>query len=133
MSQKNDYTWTYNGNDYELDMGDYETAKRFENAVDVMANREKEISKEVNLSDSIRLHCEAYYEFFDSIFGEGAAEKIFEGKRNMRLCSEVYFNKFIPFIRNQSVQFRNYANQFTKNPQNRAQRRQNKPNKHWSR
>lgn len=128
MSQ-NDYTWEYNGESYELDLDDLETSERFENAIDILTKREKEMTKDGKLSTTIRGYCAMYYEFFDNIFGEGSANKIFEGKTNARLCEEVYFNSFIPFAKKQGDKMRSRRQNLARMPQNREQRRHGNKNR----
>lgn len=39
-------------------------------------------------SDIIRAQCACFYVFFDTLFGEGAGERILCGKNSIKLCTE---------------------------------------------
>ena len=39
-------------------------------------------------SDIIRAQCACFYVFFDTLFGEGAGERILCGKNSIKLCNE---------------------------------------------
>lgn len=121
----NHTVWKYNGNSFVLDLEDQDDIERFEEAVRVLESREKNLPKDGPLSLRNGAYCNAYCEFFDSVFGAGSAEKIFNGKRNSRVCDFVYFEEFIPFIRNQSTEKNNRSRSMVnKYKPNREQRRQ---------
>lgn len=124
MSQEDIYTWQYNGHDFELDLEDRDTAIRFEKAVDKADEAIRNVKKDGNLSDAIKQMCDAYYTFFDELFGAGTSTKLFEGKYNTRLCESAYFDSLIPFARKQTNYINNRQRQRLE-PQNRQQRRFN--------
>ncbi len=50
----------------------------------------------------MRAYCEMYCTLFDDLFGAGAAQKLFEGRRNARECDEVY-DSFLGFVKAQNA------------------------------
>ena len=86
---ENNYIWSINGCEFEVDMEDAETADRYVSALKVLENPQ---NTEVNsLSEKIRTHCKAFREFYDAFLGEGASEKIFSGiSDNSRKYDEVF-------------------------------------------
>lgn len=76
---------TINGKDLEFDIYDAEQAEKFEKAMDRVVQKVNALQKEkLTLSQSIRKQCEAVAEYFDSLFGAGAAAMIFDGKTNLK-------------------------------------------------
>ena len=76
---------TVNGVEFEFDMYDYDTAQRYESALVLLQTR---VADSQSLPDVIKESCESVFQFFDALFGEGAAEKVFNGKLNARVCTE---------------------------------------------
>ena len=72
--------------DIEVDFSftDADDVARFENAAKkVYEEAEKNKKKETSASEVIREECNIIEEFFDSVFGEGISQKLFEGKKDI--------------------------------------------------
>lgn len=72
---------------FEVDFSftDADCLERLENAtkkVKEKANQEEK--EELSLSEAIRKECKILDDFFDEIFGEGTAKKIFKGKKDLQ-------------------------------------------------
>lgn len=131
--------WEYNGEQFEFDLMDAETADRYDRALEKMEENEKRIKQSGKLSETIRSTCDMVYEFFDDIFGKEISSRIIEKNYNMRDCSEVFFRSFIPFANKQVEEINAYygrmkpAASSRQRPvpaqQNREQRRYSKKKK----
>lgn len=42
------------------------------------------------MSEISKAYCKMFWELFDELFGEGTAQRLFEGKMNTGLCDECY-------------------------------------------
>lgn len=63
---------------------DADDVERFENAAKkVYEEAEKNKKKEMNASEIIREECNIIEEFFDSVFGEGISNKLFNEKKDI--------------------------------------------------
>lgn len=115
--------WKWNNVELEIDMDDYDFAQKFTKAFDELGGKEKELEKVGSLSDIVKDYCEMFYQLFDAIFGPGTGEKLFNGKRNARICEECY-DSFLTEC-NKQVQESNRRKNAIKNKfkPNRAQRR----------
>lgn len=82
--------WKWNNIELEIDMEDYEFLIKYENAFHKMGIKEKELSKVGKNAEMIKSYCDMFYELFDDIFGLGTGQKLFDGKRNARICEECY-------------------------------------------
>ena len=128
MSQINT-TWEINGNTFDLDLQDVETAEKYEQAFENMGINEKNIPKSGKNSEIIKGYYNMFVKLYDDLFGVGAGVKILGEKANSRICDEAY-ESFLNFIRAQtdaSLQYRNTI--LTKYSPNRAQRRAQKTTK----
>ncbi len=77
------------GTELELDIFDVETVERYESALEKMSERAKGIKCE-KASESIREQCQLVFDCFDDIFGQGTAERLFQGKRNLVTCLRAF-------------------------------------------
>lgn len=82
--------WKWNDVELEIDMEDYDFLQRYEKAFDVMGVKEEELKKTGPRSEIVKEYCDMFYRLFDDIFGDGTGEKLFLGKRNVRICEECY-------------------------------------------
>lgn len=101
MSQSDLTKWEVNGLVFELDLEDYDDARRYEEAFSKLSIKESEIQKDGMLTDKMKAYCDLYYTLFDDLFGAGSGQKIFNGKYNTRVCEEV-FNSFFEFAKIQA-------------------------------
>ena len=121
-----DIIWKINGLELELDINDYETAGKYKEALALMAEEEKALSKDGEMTDIIKTYALLFYNLFDRLFGEGTGDKIFGGKYNTRICDEVY-DSFLAFVNRQTVEAQAFrAALVNKYRPNRAARRAQK-------
>ena len=74
---ENNYIWSINGCEFEVDMEDADTAERYVSALKILENSQN--IKVNSLSEKIRAYCKAFREFYDTFLGEGTSEKLFTG------------------------------------------------------
>lgn len=86
---ENNYIWSVNGCEFEVDMEDADTVERYLSALKVLENADNiQVS---NISEKIRTYCKSFREFYDVFLGEGTSEKIFSGiNDNSRKYDEVF-------------------------------------------
>lgn len=79
--------------DIEVDFSftDADCIERLENAAKkVKEKSELKEKEEISLSEAIRKECKIIDEFFDEVFGDGIAEKIFKGKKDLQEHMELF-------------------------------------------
>ena len=115
--------WKWNDVELEIDMEDYDFLHKYEKAFDAMGVQEEKLQKIGMQSEIVKEYCEMFYRLFDDIFGAGTGDKLFGGKKNIRICEECY-TSFISECQ-QSVQEANRRKNAMMNKfkPNRAQRR----------
>lgn len=69
----------------DLDKYDLETAKKVEEVQDNLKNIVDKV-KGLKQSKSIEIQCNAIFNVFNTLFGEGTDKKIFGDKVNLRTC-----------------------------------------------
>ncbi len=75
----------------DIDFNDADDLELFENAVE----NAKKVLDNLNpdgkrASEVIRKGCNAIFECFDKIFGEGTAKKVFGDKTSLKICIEAF-------------------------------------------
>ena len=82
--------WKWNDVELEIDMEDYDFLQKYEKAFDAMGIKEEKLQKIGSQSEIVKEYCEMFYQLFDDIFGSGTGDKLFGGKKNVRICEECY-------------------------------------------
>lgn len=75
----------------EFDIYDLENAEKYEAQVERMREVAEAAKGEKSLAKTIKTQCGAIFEFVDTLFGEGTANKLFGGKTNLVECANVYY------------------------------------------
>lgn len=117
------------GQELELDLFDADTMEIYEKSLNKVVERSKESAKHTELSNAegIRETCGIVKDFFDEVFGDGTAEKLFKGKNNLAICMDAF-----GIVSSEAGKMKGQVKVITnKYNMNRAQRRQEgKKNKH---
>lgn len=81
-----------NGVELELDLLDADVAEKFETECQRVKDRvaDKKAYEGKSNSGAMRYQCEVVNDFFDCVFGEGTAEKLFEGKHHIGRSMESF-------------------------------------------
>ena len=115
--------WEYNGNTFELDLGDAEDADHLEQVFGRFSEAEKTLQKAGGLGDMVRGYDKLFRDFYDDLFGEGAGDAILGERKNMNNCDNA-FDSFLTFIDGQNSHFMSrMASINARYSGNRAQRR----------
>ena len=75
-----------NGIELELNIFEATQAEAFEEANKKVLSEKTKIDNVSGLTDKIKFFCDIVYDFFDDVFGEGIADKVFEGRMDMLEC-----------------------------------------------
>lgn len=82
-----------NGKELEYDVFDADKMEAYEKAMQKVAEQMetlKKQKKQPTASQSIRQQCQAVSECFDSLFGQGTAQEIFDGRVNLKLSLQAF-------------------------------------------
>ena len=72
----------------DVDCTDLDFMKKYEDLTVKMATDMRQIPMQGKQSDVIMAKCKMVFWYFESLFGRGAAKKLFGAKTNMRVCDE---------------------------------------------
>lgn len=75
----------------DIDVADALEMERFEKANDTVSAKMKQLDTNgKRRSELIRIQCTAIFEFFDDVFGDGTAKKVFGESVNLTTCINAY-------------------------------------------
>ena len=80
--------WKFGNFEAEVDFTDADFLDVLEEAKAEMFEAGKKVPITGKQSDIIRAQCACFYVFFDTLFGDGAGERILCGKNSIKLCTE---------------------------------------------
>ena len=120
-----------NGYELEYDFTDADNWDSIQEAVADLEDFDRTHHYDVeNPSDAIRHACKGYNQFFDQVFGDGTAEKMFHGKNSMKEHKDC-FMQVIELANSQLDEANDFSNVLQKYSPERAER--NEEQKKYSR
>ena len=91
--------WRINNQELEFDITEAESSERYEAALESLKTDIPKVKPAgISTSTFIRAYCKSHRKLYDHIFGEGTAEKIFDGiPESIRRYNAVYAG-FLGFV-----------------------------------
>ena len=80
--------WKFGDFEADVDFTDADFLDAIDEAKAAMHEAKQNVPVVGKNSDIIRAQCACFYVFFDTLFGEGAGERILCGKNSIKLCNE---------------------------------------------
>lgn len=105
----------------DIDILDLEVAEKWEQALERVEGVAKSIEG-MKISEAIRIQCNAIFEVFNTLFGEGTDKKIFGARVNLMMCLKA-FEELVTQVNSQSAEVEKMASKYSPN---RVQRRNKK-------
>lgn len=113
----------YNGYAFAFDIRDADDADRYENALAVLQDAEKNMKRDGKATDLIRYQCDMIKQFFNVALNEdGAGEKVCTERDNFMVCVKAY-EAFLDYLKMQKDEMHEVTNDFMQSVGNREQRR----------
>ena len=109
------------GIEINFDFLDADDLEKFENEAKKVAELSNEKVDNMSMSEVIRKECNIIDNFFDSVFGIGTAEQIFNGKKNL----DEHIKAFEDIVKAKLDKQSELQNTFNRYQPNREQRRYN--------
>ena len=78
--------WRFGNFEAEINFSDADFLDKLDYAKHKLNEQMKHVQKTGKMSDIIRSQCACFYSFFDTLFYEGAANEMYEGKNDLELC-----------------------------------------------
>lgn len=105
----------------DIDILDADVAETYENALEKVITETNQ-TEELSISASIRKQCNAVFNCFNTIFGEGTDKKVFGNKVNLMTCLKS-FEELVEHANKQKEELEKLTEKYSPN---RAQRRTKK-------
>ncbi|WP_251861043.1 DUF6673 family protein [Clostridium sp. Marseille-Q2269] len=105
----------------DLDILDLEVAEKYEKAIKGIDGIAEKV-KGMTITESVRTQCNAIFNIFNDLFGEGTDKKVFGNKVNLLTCLKA-FDELITEVNATNEEVEKIANKYSPN---RAQRRKKK-------
>lgn len=115
--------WKFGNFEKEIDFTDADFLDALVAAKASMAEELRKVPKVGKNSDIIRAQVQCYRTFFDTLFGAGAGEAVFEGKTSLEVCLRAA-SSLVAFEDRESQRIDSqYRKYYVQNHGNREQRR----------
>lgn len=115
--------WKFGNFEKEIDFTDADFLDVLDAAKASMAEELRKVPKVGKNSDIIRAQVQCYRTFFDTLFGAGAGEAVFEGKTSLEVCLRAA-SSLVAFEDRESQRIDSqYRKYYVQNHGNREQRR----------
>lgn len=82
--------FVYNDIELTVDLADADFVDAVSAAFEEATAAEKDLPKVGTAGEKIRATCAMFKDFFDNIYGEGTADKLFDGKSNLNACRDAF-------------------------------------------
>lgn len=105
----------------DIDILDLEVAEKWEDALERVEGVAKTMEG-MKVSESIRTQCNAMFDVFNTLFGEGTDKKVFGDRVNLMMCLKA-FEELVLYINEQKTEVEKMASKYSPN---RVQRRNKK-------
>lgn len=105
----------------DLDILDLEVAEKYEKALENVEDIGERVQG-MKASESIRTQCNAIFDVFNTMFGDGTDKKIFGDKVNLLTCLKA-FEEFIIQVNSKSAEIETLANKYSPNRANRRNKK----------
>ncbi len=102
----------------DLDIFDLEVAKKYEKSLKLLDGISEQV-KSMNMVDGIETQCNAIFDVFNTMFGEGTDKKVFGDKVNLLTCLKA-FEELVIQMNEQKSEIEKITSKYSLN---RAQRR----------
>lgn len=108
----------------DIDIFDADTAEKYEIAVKKVQEEAaaSKLLESIRLSEAIRKQCNAVFNCFNTMFGDGTDRKVFGNKVNLMICLKA-FEELIIHVNEQKKELEKLTNKYSPN---RAQKRAQK-------
>lgn len=104
----------------DIDILDLEVAEKWEDALERVEGVAKSIEG-VKASETIRIQCNAIFEVFNTLFGEGTDRKVFGDRVNLMTCLKA-FEELVLYIKEQETEVEKMASKYSPNRANRRKK-----------
>ncbi|GAA0774598.1 hypothetical protein GCM10008908_24720 [Clostridium subterminale] len=105
----------------DIDILDLEVAEKWEDALEHVEGVAK-TTEGMKVSETIKTQCNAIFEVFNTLFGEGTDKKVFGDRVNLMMCLKA-FEELVTQVKSQSAEVEKIASKYSPNRANRRNKK----------
>lgn len=106
----------------DLDIFDLEVAEKYEKVLKNVEKEANKVNKDTSMTDAIKIQCNAVFDSFNALWGEGTDKKVFGNKVNLFTCINA-FDELVTQVNESKDRVKKITEKYTPN---RATRRAKK-------
>lgn len=101
----------------DIDIYDLEVAEKYDKALERIKSLE-ENNKNVSMVEMIKINCNAIFNVFNTMFGEGTDKKVFGDRVNLLICMTA-FEELVSQMNDKKAEMEKITNKYSPNRANR--------------
>lgn len=105
----------------DIDVYDLEVAEKYDKSLERIKSIE-ENNKNVSMVEMIKINCNAIFDVFNLMFGEGTDKKVFGDRVNLLICMTA-FEELVSQMNDKKAEMEKITNKYTPNRANRRSKK----------
>lgn len=107
----------------DIDIYDLEVAEKYDKVLENLKEIEQNNnSTNMSMVDTIKIQCNAIFDVFNLMFGEGTDKKVFGSKVNLLVCMEA-FEELVSQMNDKKAEMEKITNKYSTNRANRRSKK----------
>lgn len=102
----------------DLDIYDAEVAEKYDKVLENLKEVEQNNNTSMNMVDIIKTQCNAIFNVFNTMFGEGTDKKVFGDRVNLLICMTA-FEELVSQMNDKKAEMEKITNKYSPNRANR--------------
>ena len=102
----------------DIDIYDLEVAEKYDKVLENLKEVEQNNNTSMNMVDIIKTECNAIFNVFNTMFGEGTDKKVFGDRVNLLICMTA-FEELVSQMNDKKAEMETITNKYSPNRANR--------------
>ncbi|MDU1279218.1 MAG: DUF6673 family protein [Clostridium sp.] len=102
----------------DIDIYDLEVAEKYDKVLENLKEVEQNNNTSMNMVDIIKTQCNAIFNVFNTMFGEGTDKKVFGDRVNLLICMTA-FEELVSQMNDKKAEMETITNKYSPNRANR--------------
>ncbi len=102
----------------DIDIYDLEVAEKYDKVLENLKEVEQNNNTSMNMVDIIKTQCNAIFNVFNTMFGEGTDKKVFGDRVNLLICMTA-FEELVSQMNDKKAEMEKITNKYSPNRANR--------------
>lgn len=106
----------------DIDIYDLEVAEKYDKVLENLKEVEQNNNTSMNMVDIIKTQCNAIFNVFNTMFGEGTDKKVFGDRVNLLICMTA-FEELVSQMNDKKAEMEKITNKYSPNRANRRSKK----------